>query len=193
LFATAWLIPRLPDFIASHPAIELVIESSTRRLDLDNDVFHAGVRVGDGKWPGLVAHHLMALQATPVVAPGLMRQLKLRRPADIARAATIHVSAFPLAWPMWLAQAGAGEARPQQTVWVDSFEAALQLAEQGAGVALGLNPLFAAREAAGTLSRPFDLSYPTGAYWLVHRPEEEGHPALRQFIRWLRQRLAADG
>jgi LysR family glycine cleavage system transcriptional activator len=193
LFATAWLIPRVPDFMASHPAVELVIESSTRRLDLENDVFHAGVRVGDGQWPGLTAHHLMALQATPVAAPALLRKFKLRRPADIGRAATIHVSAFPLAWPMWLKQAGAGEIRLQQTVWVDSFDVALQLAEQGAGVALGLSPLFARREAAGTLHRPFETGYPTGAYWLVHRPEEEGHPALRLFSRWLRTRLAADG
>jgi LysR family glycine cleavage system transcriptional activator len=193
LFATAWLIPRLRDFIASHPSIELVIEHATRRLDLDNDVFHAAVRVGDGQWPGLKAHHLMALQATPVMAPELLRKLKLRRPADLARVATIHVSAFPLAWPMWLSQAGVGETRPRQTVWVDSFDVALQLAEQGAGVALGLSPLFAQREASGTLCRPFDATFPTGAYWLVHRPEEEGHPALRLFTRWLRNRLAADG
>ena len=190
LFASAWLMPRLPSFMAGHPEIELVIESSLQVLDFDSDAVHAGVRVGDGNWPGLAAQRLMDLHATPVVTPALAKRLKLERPADVVRAPMIHVSAFPLAWPEWLRQAGAGEAQPKQTVWVDSFEAALQLAERGAGVALGLAPLFAEREAQGRLCRPMPQRYATGAYWLVHRPEEQGNKALRAFKRWLTTELA---
>lgn len=76
---------------------------------------------------------------------------------------------------------------------VDSFEAALQLAERGAGVALGLAPLFAEREQAGVLCRLFTMSHPTGAYWLVHRTQEGGNPALRAFKRWLRSELVRNG
>jgi LysR family glycine cleavage system transcriptional activator len=90
-----------------------------------------------------------------------------------------------------VAEQGRGGRRAlQRTVWVDSFEAALQLAEQGAGVALGLSPLFDRREAAGAARPAIQSHYPTGAYWLVHRPEEEAHPALRLFTRWLRRQLA---
>jgi len=116
LFASAWLMPRLPSFMAGHPEIELVIESSLQVLDFDSDAVHAGVRVGDGNWPGLATQRLMDLHATPVVTPALAKRLKLERPADVVRAPMIHVSAFPLAWPEWLRQAGAGEAQPRQTV-----------------------------------------------------------------------------
>ncbi len=190
LFASAWLIPRVPAFMADHHEIELVIESSLQILDFDNDAVHAGVRVGDGNWPGLLVQHLMDLYATPVAAPALVRRLKLERPADIARAPMIHVASFPLAWSEWLRQAGAGPVKPKQTVWVDSFEAAAQLAERGAGVALGLVPLFAEREVTGRLCRPMPQRYATGAYWLVHRPEEQGNKALRVFKRWLTAELA---
>lgn len=193
LFASAWLMPRLPAFMADHPEIELAIESSLQVLDFDNDAVHAGVRVGDGSWPGLVAQRLMNLYATPVAAPALVRRLKLERPADVGRAPMIHVASFPLAWSEWLRQVGAAPANPKQTVLVDSFEAALQLAERGAGVALGLLPLFAEREAAGKLCRPMPQRYATGAYWLVHRPEEQGNKALRVFKRWLATELAGDG
>jgi len=192
LFAAEWLIPHVPAFMAAHPDIELVIESSTRLLDFENDSCHAGVRAGDGNWSGFDAQHLMDLHATPVATPALLRKLRLQKPADLGRAATIHVSSFPLAWPVWLREAGAGSLKPRQTVWVDSFEAALQLAEQGAGVALGLSPLFASRETAGALQCPFAHRQPTGAYWLVHRPEEQGNPALRIFKRWIRTELARD-
>jgi DNA-binding transcriptional LysR family regulator len=193
LFASAWLIPRIAGFMTSHPEIELTIENSTRLLDLENEPFDAAVRVGDGNWPDLVAQHLMDLQATPVAAPAAVRQLKLRQLADIARAPMIHVISFPLAWPIWMRQAGAGTVKARQAIWVDSFEAALQLAERGAGVALGLAPLFADREQAGTLCRPIDLSHPTGGYWLVHRAQEAGNPALRTFKRWVRGELSRNG
>jgi hypothetical protein len=32
--------------------------------------------------------------------------------------------------------------------------------------------------------------YSTGAYWLVHRAEEQGNKALRAFKRWLTKELA---
>jgi DNA-binding transcriptional LysR family regulator len=192
-FVTAWLVPRIGRFVASHPEIELSIENSHRLLDLENEPFEAGVRAGDGNWPGLVSQHLMDLHVTPVAAPAVVRELRLRQPADIARAPMIHVVSFPLAWPMWLRQAGAGAVKAKQAIWVDSFETALQLAESGAGVALGLAPLFAKRERLGLICRPIPMSHPTGAYWLVHRPQESGNPALRSFKRWLRSELAKDG
>ncbi len=189
-FVSAWLIPRIAGFITSHPEIELSIENSNRVLDLENEPFDAGVRAGDGNWPGLVAQHLMDLHVTPVATPALAQRLKLRQPADIVRAPMIHVVSFPLAWPIWLRQAGAGSVKARQAVWVDSFETALQLAESGAGVALGLAPLFVEREQAGAVCRLFPLSHATGGYWLVHRPQETGNPALRSFKRWLRGELA---
>jgi DNA-binding transcriptional LysR family regulator len=132
LFASAWLIPRLPRFMADHPDIELVIESSLQVLDFDNEVVHAGVRVGDGNWPGLSALRLMDLFATPVAAPDLVERLNLRSAADLARAPMIHVSWFPRAWSEWLRQAGQADVQAKHTVWVDSFEAAVQLAGRGA-------------------------------------------------------------
>lgn len=193
LFATAWLLPRVAAFMARHPGIELVIENSVGPIDLENESFDAAVRVGDGAWPNLVSQHLLDLHAVPVAAPSFAQRLKLRRPTDMARVPMIHVVSFPLAWPLWLERAGAGTAKAKQAVWVDSFEAALQLAERGAGVALGLAPLFADREAAGALCRPVATTMPTGAYWLLHRPEEAGNAALRTFKRWLLAELAANG
>lgn len=185
LFASAWLIPRLPRFMARHPDIELVIESSLQVLDFDSEVMHAGIRVGDGNWPGLTALHLMDLHVTPVAAPDLVERLKLRSATDVARAPMIQVSWFPLAWTEWLRQAGQPQVQAKRTIWVDSFEAAVQLAERGAGIALGLSPLFAEREAAGRLCRPLPQRYATGAYWLVHRRDEQSNKALRAFKRWL--------
>ena len=91
---------------------------------------------------------LRAAQSLPAAG-----RLKLRRPVDMARVPMIHVVSFPHAWPQWLSRAGVRSGKARQAVWCDGFEAALQLAECRAGVALGLAPLFADREAAGMLCR----------------------------------------
>ncbi len=192
-FASDWLMPRVARFMSAYPDIELVIETASRHADLDSEAFDAAVRVGDGNWPGLVAMWLMDIRATPVATEDLVRQLKLRRPADLARATLIHVTTFPLAWPIWLGKAGVPGLMPRHAVWVDGFGAAMQLAEQGAGVALGLEPLIAGRERRGTLCRPLSVSQPTGGYWLVHRKGDAGHPGLRTLKRWLEAEIAANG
>src|SRR5262249_26156877 len=83
LFASAWLIPRVAGFMSAHPEVELVIENSTRQLDLENEAFDAVIRVGDGNWPGLAAQHLMELRSTPVATQELVRRMRLRQPADV--------------------------------------------------------------------------------------------------------------
>jgi DNA-binding transcriptional LysR family regulator len=190
LFASAWLIPRLADFMALHPDIDLSVETSNRNVDFELEAFDAGISVGERPFEGLVAQHLVAIRTTPIVAPALARRLKLVEPGDLRRATLIHVATYPAAWPLWFEHAGAGRLKPSRTIAVDSFVAALQMAEQGAGVALGLEPFIAAREELGTICRPLPFQVPTGSYWLVHPPGAQRNRALSVFKRWLLAALA---
>jgi len=159
MFGSAWLMPRLATFITRHPEIELALESSSRNADFDLEEYDAGISVGDGSFDGLTAADI---RTTPIATPSLVRQLRLRKPADLRRAALIHVTAFPAAWPLWLRHAGVPKLESEQTISVDSFVAAIQAAEQGLGVALGLEPFIAERERLGTICRPLPFAHPTG-------------------------------
>jgi DNA-binding transcriptional LysR family regulator len=191
-FASAWLIPRLGRFVAAHPDLELVMENLSRPVDLETEPFDAMIRVGDGSFPGLTTIKLMELHTTPVATRELAQRLHLRRPADLAAAPLIHVSTFPLAWPVWFGGVGMGGTKTKQTIWVDTFGAALEAAEQGVGVALGLEPLCIARERAGAICRPIAFALATGSLWLVHPPSDRGNPLLRSFKRWMLAELARD-
>ena len=185
LFASAWLIPRLAGFVAKHPDIDLAIETSSYTIDFDVEAFDAGISVGDGSFPGLDALQLAPLKATPVATPALARRLKLREPADLARAVLIHVTPFPGAWPRWLERAGVGGLKPVRSISVDNYVAAIQAAEQGAGVALGMSPFIGEREQRGTICRPFSFQSSAGRYFLVHPPLARRNRALAVFKRWL--------
>src|SRR5215471_19148549 len=119
MFGSAWLMPRLATFITRHPEIELALESSSRNADFDLEEYDAGISVGDGSFDGLTAHHLTDIRTTPIATPSLVRQLRLRKPADLRRAALIHVTAFPAAWPLWLRHAGVPKLESEQTISVD--------------------------------------------------------------------------
>jgi len=192
-FETAWLIPRIEGFMASHPNVELVLESVSRAIDFDNEPFDAAICGGAGEWPGMTAVPLMQIYTTPICTPEMVRKLKLRRPSDLRQAILIQVTSFPLAWPLWFKHAGLSDIAPRQSLWVDSFGAAQQAAERQVGVALGLLPLFRERETLGLLARPLTIQCRTGDYWLVHRPQDERNPGLRAFKQWVLATIAAEG
>jgi DNA-binding transcriptional LysR family regulator len=191
LFASAWLIPRLAGFVAKHPDIDLAIETSMQMVDFDVEAFDAGIGVGDGTFAGLEAQHLAPLRATPIATPALARRLRLRSPKDLERAVLIHVTASPASWRQWLQRAGVPKLEPRRSIAVDTFVAAIQAAEQGAGVALGMDLFIAERERAGAICRPFPLTVSTGSYFLVHPPGARRNRALQVFKRWLLSELPA--
>ena len=191
LFASAWLIPRLADFTARYPEVDISIETSSRIVDFNVEAFDANICVGDGRFDGLDVHHLADLRSTPIAAPHLADRLRLKKPADLQRATLIHVTTFPKAWSEWLEAAGAPKLKPVRTIAVDTFVPAIQAAEQGAGVALGMDLFIAERERQGTIRRLFPVDSPTGSYWIVHTPESRRNRALQLFKRWLLAELTS--
>ncbi|HJQ55786.1 MAG TPA: LysR substrate-binding domain-containing protein [Vineibacter sp.] len=189
LFASAWLIPRLGNFVAMHPDIDLSIETSSRVVDFDVEAYDAGISVADSVAEGLDGLHLADLRSTPIATPDLVRRLRLRQPRDLGRAVLIEVATFPAAWSQWLERAGVPDLKPVHTITVDSFVAAVQAAEQGAGIALGMNPFIAGRERSGAICRPFPVESPGGSYWLIHPPGARRNRALRSFKTWLAAEL----
>jgi DNA-binding transcriptional LysR family regulator len=187
MFASAWLIPRMADFLRHHPTVEVAIESAGCNVDFTAETFDAGISVGgnENEFEGLVAHHLTDIATTPVTSPVLAKRLRLRKPADLRRAVLIEVTTYPAAWRLWLDHAGEPGLKPKRTIAVDSFVAAMQAAEQGAGVALGLEPFAQSRERGGAICRPLPIALSTGAYWLVYPKGVRRSRPLEAFRRWL--------
>lgn len=52
-FTSNWLMPRIGDFWAHHPDIDISINPSFEIVDLKAGGFDMAIRYGDGNWPGL--------------------------------------------------------------------------------------------------------------------------------------------
>lgn len=195
IFATHFLLPRIGQFIAQHPEIEVQVEASMRMADMEAGLIDVAMRYGDGSFPGVAAEKVMDLAAVPVGAPALIKRLKLRTPADLARAPQVRVSPFGASWAEWAEGAGldpeAFERKGQKSIQLDGMGQALRAAAHGLGIALGFEPLVDSEIASGALVKLGPAVPTRGQIWFVCRPQDRGLPAIRALRRWMQGELSA--
>lgn len=185
-FAACWLVPRLDVFRAQHPEIELRLTTSTQLWDGVDDRFDVGIRLGLGRWPGLVADLIARESLSPVCAPALAAgSPPLREPADLRHARLLHDVPRD-AWRTWCERAGLVDIDVQAGLTFDDASLVLQAARQGQGVALGRLTLAERDLNEGRLVRPFDLAVPNDySYWLVYPRAKVQRADIAAFRAWL--------
>jgi len=196
-FAARWLIPRLGDFLAAHPDIELRLETGMAPVDLLGGEADVAVRMGPGPYPGLHAEVLMRDEVFPVCAPHLLSgATPLRTPDDLAH--HVLLQDVGLSWEVWLRAVGVDVAAvgldPERGPGFVDSTMSIQSAVAGHGVLLGRTVLISDELAEGRLVAPFDLAIESNfAYWFLCAPDRWDSPRVRAFHRWMMRQTAAGG
>lgn len=185
------LIPRLGEFQAAFPHVDIRLEASMAYVDFEHEAVDAAIRLGNGNWPGLDALPLCACQAAIVASPTLLQRHPIRSPADLKHHTLIHPRHSHADWDMVAQYAQLPKLERKGDLMLDSDLAALKAAEQGLGVALFVAP--SSGKLLGTdrlqlVVPPFDL--PMQAYY-VFRPNDGKAPLLMQAYRWIKQTIDA--
>lgn len=183
-FASSWLVPRLPRFLAAHPQLEINLQSSVAVADFERDSrLDAGLRYGPGEWPGVEAVHLFDDWVTPTASPALI--------AKLGRPTLATLDGFPLLgapggrWSEWFDAFG-GHAPKRFVATFDDSETLHRAAVEGLGVALGRLTLTRPLVEAGLLVPLFDARLKAEyAHFLVYPPRSESHRGLAAFRDWL--------
>lgn len=184
-FAIRWLIPRLAEFQAAEPGIDVRITTGGVEVPFGDD-WTCSVTLGNGDWPDLTAEPLFAADLTPVCQPALAD--KLKSPADLRDHALLRVRVSHAAddWPRWFDAADAPGIVADGPE-VGYYDQSLQAAIDGVGIAMGITPYINDDIAAGRLVAPFGLSIPKGMQWyLLYRPARADEPAFAAFRDWIR-------
>lgn len=183
--ASAWLVPRLGDFLAAHPRLELSLLSSERLVDFDRDPgIDAALRMGAGQWPGLVVEHLLDETLVPVASPALVRRHGMPTDATLHRWPLLGEGSQPH-WPQWFAQHGGHE--PERYVaHFDDLESLHRAAVEGMGVALARMVRSKLLIDSGQLLVLSDKRLPSDyAHYLVYPPRSADHAGLLAFRDWV--------
>ena len=191
-FASRWLVPRLDEFHALHPDIDVRLDATQRLVDLRRDEFDLGIRFGPGRWEGLEADYLMDEEFIPVASPDLLTRKPVKVPADLAGHTLLHrddsPGPLPLDWAMWLQAAEVDNVDPERGIRYSMESMAIQAALDGHGIALVSNVLVEADIEAGRLVRLFDLGLHVGhdvAYYLAYTSSRVRHPRVAVFRDWI--------
>ena len=187
-FAQKWLAPRLADFAAQHPDVDVQIQASMGLSNFEAEGVDMAIRYGAGGWSGLESKLLLHEEVTPVCAPAVAEELKT--PADLTRFTLIHDDSTLNDescpdWPMWLKAAGVSGVDGTRGPRFNQSSLAIDAVANGRGVTLAKRALAQADLDAGRLVAPFAMATPLHfAYWLVHPPGRARSKPARVFIAW---------
>ena len=92
-FARELVIPRLPELLALHPQLELLLSTTDRRVDVVREGFDCVLRVGALADSGLVSRRLGALAMMNCVSPSYVSKYGMPRELDdLDRHVVVHYS-----------------------------------------------------------------------------------------------------
>ncbi|WP_082555609.1 MULTISPECIES: LysR substrate-binding domain-containing protein [unclassified Ensifer] len=184
-FATNWLALRLGAFQTAHRDLELRLEVMSRVVDFAREPFDVGIRAGNGRWPGLVSHELMAEEFAPFCSPDFLAGAgNISAPSDLLALPLLRDDDW---WRAWFKAAGFGDSEPKisSAVFFNTQIVVSQAALAGQGVAL-LTPAFAPDIKAGRLVQLFNVIARNGtSLWLVYPEERENSRKIRAVREWL--------
>jgi DNA-binding transcriptional LysR family regulator len=200
-FASLWLVPRLAQFRAQHPEIDVRIAATNDMTDLERDGMDLAIRYCTPEAAGKDAVALFGEKAFPVCARGLIARGELASPQDLSRHVLLHYDDLEhrspwLSWEAWFDLVRAHGVKPAGTLRFSHYDQMIQAALDGQGIALGRSPLVDRWVKEERLVLPFGrrfISSPgqSRAYFLLTSPRAGGRRDVAEFSGWLQKEVAA--
>lgn len=192
-FAVCWLLPRLADFHARYPGIDVHLTTTSRKLRYIGDAFDIGVRSGDAAVPGVLSRTLMADLRLPACSPALLQRHPVRTVADLRHHALLHAASTRGAWDHWLKEAGMPALRAARNIEFEHTYLQLTAAVEGLGMTLASLPLIQRDLAAGRLVCPLPGPlWRAPDYTLAVNDARAADEAVLAFEAWIVMMAAQD-
>lgn len=191
-FATQWLTPRLPAFLAQNPGMQVQLATGVDFTRFNADAFDADIIYGLPRQAGLTVVPLGEEVVTPLCSPAIAATI--RTPSDLLAMSLIESDNKMIRWPDWFGANGIA-APPARGARFDRSFLAVAMAVDGQGVALESTRLAEREIADGRLVQPLagcaeDCRYV--GHRLVFLPAAGRHGAVRVFLSWIRTELGLE-
>lgn len=184
-FFSFWLAPRLANFKALYPHIDIRYASHIWLADWDAEE-DMEIRWGHGDWQGLQSQRLTWDSLLPVCSPALLQHTPLASPADLVNHTLLHVLGYEEGWGYWLNIMGEDSVDYSKGMQFDTLVSTLRMAELGQGVALARSSMVESLIAEGRLIAPFaERIEASESFYLVKESSSALHPAAQVFFDWL--------
>ncbi|MEI4196993.1 LysR family transcriptional regulator [Roseovarius sp. E0-M6] len=184
-FALFWLTPRLRHFQTAHPEIALNIVTPIWDPERNSDASSLEIRFArHGDLPH-GAERLTQDRFYPVCRPDYQNGA-----FDLDTATLFECSGHTGTWESWFNSQGRPFTRWAEVNRGSTFGIAVNVALEGAGIAMAHDTLVARLIGEGRLVRPFDHAPPLSeGYFLIPPAKPDESAASRAFADWLKEQV----
>jgi DNA-binding transcriptional LysR family regulator len=186
------IAPLLAEFLRRYPALTLDLLLVDRAVDMVDEDIHLSLRVGHLPDSQLVARKLADLRMIVCASPAYLERSGVpQTPADLSRHDCLVFSDTPgiAEWRFKKGSKTEGRIRIAGRLWVNSLDALVSAAKQGAGIVRVPSWQVEAEIAAGGLQRILlDFEPPPTPLHLLFQPSRLASPKTRVFVDYLLER-----
>ncbi len=186
-FTIQWLMPRLADFYAVAPHVDLRIRPSLQEHPFERDDIDVAITIEFPHDPRLHSRPLFARRVTPVCSPATLQETGPVSPADLRRMRVFYSDMHFPQWQVWLEAVGLEELDlPQIGIRFENSSLAYQAAREGVGFAIGQPTLLRTDLESGRLIAPFAEVVEAGRpYAVACRLRDAERRPVRLFMDWI--------
>jgi LysR family glycine cleavage system transcriptional activator len=193
-FASEYFVPRLSEFTAAHPEIDIKVGTSDETpetLPADADL---SIRLFRAAPPGVPSELLFPLTLAPAGSPDFKKGLEVRDNRIVSEFPLLIHETYPMAWKQWSKSAGIELPENSKATRLDSMIAIVRACERGLGAALVPVPLADLWFKYGSIVRLFSQQLVTEAsYYLIVREDRVRDPAVSLLKDWILRNFREPG
>ncbi len=185
-FASEFFVPRLSEFTAQHPDIDIQVgtsDESSEKHPADADL---SIRLFKKPPADMPSNLLFPLRMVPAGSPDFKKSLKVSKKKIVSDFPLIVHETRPKAWKRWAKTSGIELPADSKVTRLDSMIAVVRAAERGIGAAMVPVPIADQWFKQGSIVKLFrqELLADDGYYLVCRedRAEDEGVTVLRDWI-----------
>ncbi|MBO9328179.1 LysR family transcriptional regulator [Achromobacter xylosoxidans] len=197
--ASAWLVPRLPDFHQRHPEIQLGFAAYRRNEDFSGATPDASILSGTPEqWPGWQADYVIGREMVVICHPARLAARRAQglwsTPAGLLGEALLYHTNGVENWAQWFAAAGVPRGSVKLSNGFDQVSILVRAVMADMGIAVLQRCLVRDDLLAATVAAPFPelpIRIARG-YHLCAPAQRRDHYALACFRQWLLETAGRD-
>jgi LysR family transcriptional regulator, glycine cleavage system transcriptional activator len=186
-FATQWLLPRLSNFVAAHPELDVVFWATSPPYDLMASDYDVAIQYGARGTEGLDVMPFPTERIIPMCSPALADGIRpIRSAEDLLFHPLIHSDQCLVRWPDWLERHPGLSLDLDRGLHFDRSFMSISTAVDGLGVCLDSTLLAQKELATGRLVKPLGDDGPEiQGHRLACLLEKKDLPKIVAFRTWL--------
>ena len=185
-FASEYFVPRLSEFTAEHPEIDIQVgtsDESSEKHPADADL---SIRLFKSPPQELASNLLFPLRMVPTGSPDFKKNLTVRKNKIVGDFPLIVHETRPKAWKHWSKASGIELPKGSKVTRLDSMIAVVRAAERGIGAAMVPVPIADQWFKQGSIVRLFKQELVANvSYYLVCREDRRDDDSVQLLRKWI--------